>query len=287
MFILRKKIKNFPFLYSKKNNQILKNKAEIFKNLINFFKTDKSKWKSIESVIGIKFSLEFGKQLNIGIAKNQMKYFSSMLSKRSHISRISPINSTIRYNGKKNKLKTFFFKNFVYKKNYSTKIFIEETSDEIKTYLDENLIELILKQNQLYGRCWLWIKFSPENNKNYWFELINSCFNCMTNNEIRNEKTWAIKNLNSSVEKICHKDYEFEFSKFGGKKNIACSANDNPKNYPSDSKFISNYTKSPENYYNLINLNWRNRIFFKKKIHSSWFFNKINKISHCSQLLLF
>jgi hypothetical protein len=287
MFILRKKIKNFPFLYSKKNNQILENKAEIFKNLINFFKIGKSKWKSIESVIGIKFSLEFGKQLNTGIAKNQMKLFSSMLSKKSHISRISPINSMIRYNGKKNNLKTFFFKNFVNKKNYSTKIFIEETSDEIKTYLDENLIELILKQNQLYGRCWLWIKFSPENNKNYWFELINSCFNCMTNNEIRNEKTWAIKNLNSSIEKICHKDYEFEFSKFSGKKNTACSCNDNSKNYKSVSRFISKYTQSPEIYYNLINLNWRNRIFFKKKIHSSGFFNNINKISHSSQLLLY
>ena len=173
------------------------------------------------------------------------------------------------------------------KKNYSTKIFIEETSDEIKTYLDENLIELILKQNQLYGRCWLWIKFSPENNKNYWFELINSCFNCMTNNEIRNEKTWAIKNFNSTVEKICNKDYGFEFLKFGGKKNPTCSVYENSKNYLLDSKFISKYIKYPEIYYNLNNLNWRNRIFFKKKISSPWFFYKINKISHCSQLLLF
>jgi len=64
------------------------------------------------------------------------------------------------------------------------------------------------------------------------------------------------------------------------------SSYDQLKNYPISSKMLDRFYKSLkiENY--LKNLNWRNRLFTKKKLLFLNMFQLNKKFSHCTQLLM-
>ena len=208
--IFKKKYRTFFYLYSKKNYPKIKKRLSVFKNLLDFFKLDKIESTTIHSEAGIKFLLCFKKKLNSEINTKQVDHFRSVILETIYIPKLLELNSIIRFSDKKERLKTSFFKNFIIKKNYLSKIFIEESSDEIKTYLDQSLIRLILEQNPIIARCWLWVKFDSTNNKNFWFHIINSCFSFMTTADSTSGKSLSFKNLSAQIGKPKLKDFEFD-----------------------------------------------------------------------------
>lgn len=284
--IFKKKYKTVFYLYSEKKDSKEKKKLSILKNLLNFFKLEKIEPIVIKSVIGIKFFLSFKKKLNSEVNTRQADHFRAVLLESINIPKILQLNSIIRFSEKKEMLKTSFFKNFIIKKNYLSKIFIEETSDKIKTYLDENLIRLILEQNPIIGRCWLWVKFDSNNNKKFWFQVINSCFSFMTTVDSTAGKSWPIKNLNTSIRYSNLKDFEFECWKSSEKKKTLFSSYDQLKNYPINSKILGRFYKSFKIEKYLKKINWRNRFFTKKKLLFLNQFQHKKKFSHCTNLIM-
>jgi len=282
--------KKYRFFFYTKLKKIWSNpvkKCLQFKNLKCFLKIDKCHQNFIKSEIGIKFLLNFRSKLIIKTRANNIKEIKWSFLNYHHANARLLLNHVIRYTNEKKNLKTNFFKNFPIKKTHSTKIYIEESADQIKTYLDEKLIRLVLKSNPLIGRCWLWVNSTTYNNKKFWYHLINSFFDFMTTIEQNYGGNFPIQDLNMMIKKINAKDYELEFSKLFRKKTTLFESYDQLKIKSIDITFFTGYYKSYTIKRYLKDLTWRNRVFQKKTQTLITCCLKIKNTSHSSYLLLF
>ena len=282
---IQKKYQNFYIRKSRYSYSFSKREKNV-KNLNDFLKIDKCDKRFVKSGSGIRFLLNFRSKLftEIFISTINLIYLSFLGYYCNN--KIVLVNSFVRYNDQKKKLKTFFLKNFSVKKTYLSKIFIEESSDQIKTYLDEKLIRLILKIDRTIGRCWLWVNSTTYNNKKFWYHLISSFFTFMTTIESVAERPYPIQDLNAMLKKLNIKDYDLEFSKIFEKKTTLFENYDQLKIHPMNFKFLLGYYKSLKIKNYLKNLNWRNRFFQNTHTISKVRSVRMKKISHSSYLLL-
>jgi len=253
------------------------------KNLAIFFKKDRSNRIHITSAKGIKFCLRFYKKLDTGNKIEQKKDLNYTIYEFPKKQKSLIINSFFRFIHKPLKFKKVFFKNYLLKRIYPTKIYIEESADEIKTYLDQKLVQLILDQSPLIACSWLGTKIYPDNNKNFWFDYINSCINFMTNPDAFDKMIWGTKNL---MKKKKYRDIEFKLSAFENKKSSLFTSYDQIK----ENYFSLNFSK--ESYYSLKiqnylkSIKWRNKIFKKENLLFTDRFVRKTKISHSPLILL-
>ena len=256
------------------------------KNLNVFLKINKKKHLLIKNAVGIRFLIEFRKNLSSCNLNHNFVGFFLVINRKCCIQKIFTLTSFIRFLSWGNKIKTIFFKNFPIQKNFPTKIFIEESVDEFRIYLNENLVRLAIKCNSFVGKCWLSVKSDPFKNRKFWHQFLDSCFKFMTGITVLEEKSLFIDYINMSLRKKVFLDYELEKLKDLGNKNENFPIYDQKINHKLD--FTENEkiyrTLGDRNY--LKRLKWRNRIYTKKK---SWFFGGLilRKIEpHFPNLLL-
>jgi len=285
MNIIQKKYQNF-YVRKSRNSYSFSKREKNVKNLNDFLKIDKCDKRFVKSGSGIKFLLNFRSKLIKGTYISIINLIYLSFLRYYCNNKIVLVNSFFRYNDQKKKLKTFFLKNFSVKKTYLSKIFIEESADQIKTYLDEKLIRLILKIDRTIGRCWLWVDSTTYNNKKFWYHLIRSFFTFMTTVESVAERPYPIQDLNAMLEKLNIKDFDLEFSKTSEKKTTLFENYDQLKLNPMNFKFFLGHYKSLKIKNYLKNINWRNRLFQNTKTISKVRSVKMKKISHSSYLLL-
>jgi hypothetical protein len=260
-------------------------KVQQIKNLNLFFKIGKIRCELIKNSLGIKFLIRFRKNLFLNNLEKSFSYSILVIGENNHVEKFFTINSWIRFFNSENKIKTIFFKNFPIQKNLPFKIFIEESVDEIKIYLDENLIQLAIKYNPFVGRCWLSIKSDSVNNKKFWHQFVDSCFSFMTGIAFIQEKPLSQEYIEGPLEKKTTKDHDFEDSRNYENKIKIFLTHDQIINNKIDFKRFETIYKTIENRSYLKKINWRNRIFTKKK---SNFFKKLvsKKIGSHSPILL-
>ena len=277
-----KKSRSFFDDESIKSHKLVHSKNFI-KNLAIFFKKDRSNRMHITSAKGIRFCLRFYKKLDTGNKIEQIKGLNYTIYEFPKKQKILIINSFFRFINKPLKFKKVFFKNYLLKRIYPTKIYIEESADEIKTYLDQKLVQLILDQSPLIACSWLGTKIYPDNNKNFWFDYINSCINFMTNPDSFDKMIWSTKNL---MKKKKYRDIEFKLSAFENKKSSLFTSHDQIK----ENYFSLNFSK--ESYYSLKiqnylkSIKWRNKIFKKENLLFTDRFVRKTKMSHSPLILL-
>jgi len=270
----------------KKKNKLksIKNK-NLLENLLVFLKIEKSNHLIVSGGIGIKFLINFRKKIINEIKINQVKQnYIMFLAKHSKM-RIFTTNLMARFIGDNTKIKMFQTQNIINKKDSTAKIYIEESLDEIKTYLEKRLIQLIIKNNPIVGRCWLWIKNSSNNIRDFWFHYLKSCFNFMTGIESSKKKFLTLKNESIKSRNKSFMDYEFEFSTFPPK-DYELILNCSGLNALGDFKMSKKNSKliAPLNY--MKNITWRNRFFSSKNIFNSRNSIKNQKMHYKSVLLL-
>ena len=253
------------------------------KNLAIFFKKDRSNKIQIKSAKGIRFCLRFYKKLDTGNKIKQKKDFNYTIYEFPKKQKILITNSFFRFIHKPLNFKKVFFKNYLLKKIYPTKIYIEESADEIKTYLDQKLVQLILDQNPLIACSWLGTRAYPDNNRNFWFDYINSCINFMTNSDSLDKMIWSTKNL---MIKKKYRDIEFKLLTYDNIKSSIFPVHDQMKeNYFSLNFFKeSYYSLKIQNY--LKSIKWRNKIFKKENLLFTDRFVRKTKMSHSPLILL-
>ena len=253
------------------------------KNLAIFFKKDRSNKIQIKSAKGIRFCLRFYKKLDTGNKIEQKKDLNYTIYEFPKKQKILIINSFFRFINKPLKFKKVFFKNYLLKRIYPTKIYIEESADEIKTYLDQKLVQLILDQNPLIACSWLGTRAYPDNNRNFWFDYINSCINFMTNSDSLDKMIWSTKNL---MIKKKYRDIEFKLLTYDNIKSSIFPVHDQMKeNYFSLNFFKeSYYSLNIQNY--LKSIKWRNKIFKKENLLFTDRFVRKTKMSHSPLILL-
>lgn len=233
---------------------------------------EKIKLELIKNSLGIKFSIGFRKNLFLNNLEKFFPYFVLMIGKNNHVEKFFTVNSLIRFFNSENKIKTIFFKNFPIQKNLPIKIFIEESVDEIKIYLDENFIQLAIKYNPFVGRCWLSIKSDSINNKKFWHQFVGSCFNFMTGITFNQEKPLSQEYIDAPLEKKTTRDHNFEGSRNYENKIKIFLTDDQLINHKMDLKRFETIYRTMENRNYLKKIKWRNRIFKKKE---SNFFKKL------------
>jgi hypothetical protein len=261
-------------------------KVQQIKNLNFFLRIGKIKRECIKNSLGIKFLTGFFKNLFLNNLEKSFPYSILVIEKNNHAQKFFTVNSLIRFFNSENKIKAIFFKNFPIQKNLPFKISIEESVDEIKIYLDENLIQLAIKYNPFVGRCWLSIKSDSVNNKKFWHQFVDSCFNFMTGISFIQEKPLSQEYIEAPLEKKTTKDHDFEYSRNYENKIKIFLTDDQLINYKIDFKKFETIYKTVENRNYLKKNKWRNRIFTKKE---STLFKKLvsEKIgSHSPNLLL-
>ena len=253
------------------------------KNLAIFFKKDRSNKIQIKSAKGIRFCLRFYKKLDTGNKIKQKKDFNYTIYEFPKKQKILITNSFFRFIHKPLNFKKVFFKNYLLKKIYPTKIYIEESADEIKTYLDQKLVQLILDQNPLIACSWLGTRAYPDNNRNFWFDYINSCINFMTNSDSLDKMIWSTKNL---MIKKKYRDIEFKLLTYDNIKSSIFPVHDQMKeNYFSLNFFKeSYYSLNIQNY--LKSIKWRNKVFKKENLLFTNRFIRKTKMSHSPLILL-
>jgi hypothetical protein len=247
-------------------------KVHQMKNLNFFFRIEKIKRELIKNSLGIKFSTGFRKNLFLNNLENSFHYSILVIGKNSHVEKFFKINSLIRFFNSEDRIKTIFFKNFPIQKNLPIKISIEESVDEIKIYLDENLIQLAIKYNPFVGKCWLSIKSDSVNNKKFWHQFVDSCFNFMTGISFIQEKPLSQEYIEAPLEKKLTKDHDFESFRNYENKIKFFLTDDQLINHKVDFKRYETIYKTMENRNYLKKIKWRNRIFTKKKYN---FFKKL------------
>lgn len=240
-------------------------KFQKIKKLNVFLTIEKKKHLLLKSGTGIKFLIGFRKNLYSSISEYNFAGFFSIIDRNNFIKKIFILNSFIRFFSWEDKIKTIFFKNFPIQKNFPIKIFIEESVDEFKIYLDENLIRLAIKNNPFVGKCWLSIKSDPFKNRNFWHQFLDSCFKFMTGIIFSQEKSLFIDYINMSLEKKVFKDLDLENLRNPGNR---------IENFPTYDQLINHDLafgehekthKTLENRNYLRGIKWRNRIYSKKK----------------------
>ncbi|ABW98089.1 hypothetical protein HAN_2g265 (nucleomorph) [Hemiselmis andersenii] len=95
-------------------------------------------------------------------------------------------------------------------KNFSTKNLFEETKNEIKLFLNINLIKSALNRKHNLGCGWLFYDKSQKK-ENFWFSYFSSCFNIMTRYQTINEKSNFKKEIKISDFSKNAKKKDFEF----------------------------------------------------------------------------
>jgi len=255
-----------PFFYSeKKFNKISSKKIKLFlKNLLIFLKLDKNNLVSTIRVMGIKFLFGLKKMFTKVTVFKEAKFFHAYDS-------MDPIyycsfltSSKARFYFKREKIKRCFSEILQIEKILLSKIYLEESADELKTYLDEKLILTMIKNNPLICNCWLGLESNPKIYRNFWFQIIFSCFNFMTTVESHDEKILAFKSFEFSRINKRLKDSDFEYLQFMGKKHSYLSIESQNKKYLNDINFLSKHYQTYKIQGYLNNINWRNRVFKKK-----------------------
>ena len=265
-----------------------KNRTNIqtIKQLNVFLRIEKKKNLLIKSAIGIKFLIGSRKNLSSHMLEDNFAGFFSIIDRNNFIHKIFTLNSFIRFFNWGNKLKTIFFKNFPIQKNFPTKIFIEESVDEFKIYLDEKFVRLAIKYNPFVGRCWLSIKSDPFKNRNFWHQFLDSCFKFMTGIIFSQEKSLFIDYINMSSEKNVFTDLELKNLRNYGNKIEIFPTYEQLKNHKWAFGEYEKTYKTLENRNYLKEIKWRNRFYTTKK---SLFFRRFisKKIkTHFPNLLL-
>ena len=222
-----------PFFYlEKKSNKIYSKKKKIFlKNLLTFLKLDKNNLVSMIRILGIKFIFRLRKMFTKLTIFKQGKFFPNIDLNYPNYFCSFLTSSIARFYFKRGKTKTCFSEIFQVEKINLCKIYLEESADEIKTHLDEKLILTMIKKNPLIGNCWLGLESNPSVNRNFWFQVIFSCFNFMTTVESHDEKILAFKSFEFSRKKKNIKDSDLEYLHLLGKKDSYLSIESQNKKY--------------------------------------------------------
>lgn len=275
--------------YSKKETLIksLNKKKAFVENLLLFLKLHKDGPLFFMNIKGVKFLICFSKILKKSIFYEHLKYHPNRNLKFINVFGTPLITSVARFYREYDEINAYFFENIQIEKIHLSKIYLEESVDELKTYLDEKLILLILKNNPIVGNCWLGIESNPLNNRNFWFQVIFSCFNFMTTVESDSGKIFGCKNFEIFKKKDYLKDSEFEYLRILEKKGNFMYKGNQDNKYTTGINYVSKHYQSSKIKNYLKNISWKNRVFNKKKIHNKNFLFRKKRYHTCSELLVY
>jgi hypothetical protein len=256
-------MRNFNISNTKNKKIILK----IFKILVNFrFYQDLN-----PKIFGLKFKPYLEKKRNFKSNCLCINKFGQMMKEK--INFFFPY--TIRFLGK-GKAHKFKEPTFLHTKEICFKnIYFEESADQIKVFLDTNLIKNSINKNTSIGCSWGSLKSSRPTNLMFWKNYFSSCYNFMTKFKISCKIKINQKKINRDEKKSISENLDFEFFQF---------SNDFKDKKINSSVDLSFFTTKLQNirgsgYFNKKILFWRNKkkniyIVLKKKKLSVDMFSK-------------
>lgn len=256
-------MKKFNILKTKNKKILLK----IFKILIFFrFYQDLN-----IKIFGLKFKPYFKKKRDLKRNYLSIKKFGQMVEEEENV--FSPC--LIRFLGK-GKFLRFKEPTFLYtKKNCLKNVYFEESADQIKVFLDKNLIKISINKNSSIGGSWVSLKSSRQTNLMFWKNYYSSCYNFMTKFKISYEIKKNLKEIKKNEKKSISENIDFEFFQ------VSNDSKDEKNNFSGELSFCTTKIQNSEDndYFNKKILFWRNKqkklyiVLKKKKLITEMFSN--------------